>query len=276
MIFWLIESTIFVFGLAIGSFLNAAIYRLETEHSVWHGRSFCPDCKHILGASELIPLVSFLWQRGRCHYCHRPISAQYPLVEIATGIVFCLLAYWFWPALYLDQFVFNYATILNLLYLGFISCLFIIIFVYDFKYLLIPDSIVFLGIGGSLLAILVKWFLSGCFFALSCDFFSTILATLVGGGFFLILVTISREKWMGWGDVKLGFLLGLFLGWPNILVAMFLAFLLGSIIGVLLIVSGSKKLKSQVPFGPFLVVGAFVALLWGQALINWYWQFLFL
>lgn len=275
MIFWLIESTIFVLGLAIGSFLNAAIYRLETEHSVWRGRSFCPNCKHALGASELIPLVSFLWQRGRCRHCHRPISAQYPLVEIATGIVFVLLGYWFWPALYSSQLLLDFSTILNLLYLGFILCLFIIIFVYDFKYLLIPDSIVFLGIGVSLLAGLVKWFQSGCFFTLACDIYLTILATLVGGGFFLVLVTISREKWMGWGDVKLGFFLGLFLGWPNILVAMFLAFLLGSIIGVLLIVVGEKKLKSQMPFGPFLVIGAFVALFWGQALIGWYWQLLF-
>ena len=129
----------------------------------------------------------------------------------------------------------------------------IIIFVYDLKHYIIPDKVIFPAIG----------------IALIFNYYS-ILSALAAAVFFLTIVLISRGKWMGIGDIKLAFLMGLFLGWPNIVVALFSAIFLGAIMGIGLIMSGRKTLKSEVPFGPFLVFGTFLALFWGESLINFY------
>ena len=231
---------IFILGLAVGSFLNCVIYRLETGGSFLRGRSFCPHCKHLLGWPDLIPVLSFLILKGRCRYCHKKISFQYPLVEIATGLLFLL--------------IFNFQfSIFNYLIAPFL----VIIFVYDLKHFIIPDEVIYPAIA----------------IAAICNF-SAWPSALGAAAFFGAIVLISRGKWMGVGDIKLGFLMGLILGWPNILVALFLAFLIGAIIGVGVIISGKKTLKSEVPFGPFLVTGTIISLFWGQKIINWYLNFL--
>lgn len=247
---------IFLFGLAIGSFLNCVISRLETGGNFFKGRSFCPYCKHILGWPDLIPLLSFLILKGKCRYCSQKISWQYPLVEFSTGIIFFLI-FLTLPSLT------NY-TYVYFVYLLSMAGFLIVIFVYDLKHYIIPDKIIYPAI---IIALLYNLILNTKYFILNA-----FPAALGAAGFFLLIVLISGGRWMGIGDVKLAFLMGLLLSFPNILVALFLAFFSGAIIGLGLIISGKKTLKSEVPFGPFLVTGTFIALFWGQNIINEYFE----
>ncbi len=235
----------FLFGLAVGSFLNCLIYRLENNQSFLKGRSFCPRCRHNLSWPDLVPILSFLSLGGRCRYCKKSISWQYPLVELGTGLLFL--------------FIFSFhLAIFHYLIVPFL----VVIFVYDLKHYLIPDKIIYP-------AILLAFFCDALF-----NFPDLTLgylpAALAAAAFFLAIIFLSRGKWLGWGDVKLAFLMGLILGWPNILLALFLGFATGAIIGVGLIAAGKKSLKSAVPFGPFLVTGTLLTLFWGGAVINWY------
>jgi len=281
---------IFVFGLGIGSFLNCVIYRMEMKSKegitsfsqgrprrkafgFLRGKSFCPHCKHTLGWQDLVPIFSFLALKGKCRYCQKKISWQYPLVEIATGLLFLLIFNFQLTensSLLANRELFSVLSFQNLLAISFfflLSSFLIIVFVYDLKHYIIPDKIIFPAI-----AIVLIY----NFFQLIANRYplSTVLnnlyAALGAAGFFLLIVLISRGKWMGIGDIKLAFFMGLFLGYPGILVALFSAFLIGAIIGVGLIMLKKKGLKSEVPFGPFLVIGTFIALFWGQAITNWY------
>lgn len=263
----LIYFSIFLFGLAAGSFLNCLIYRLEKNESFLKGRSFCPNCKHTLSWQDLIPLLSFLILKGKCRYCQQKISWQYPVVEITTGALFVLL-------LNYELRITNYEffTLNNILYSLFLilnSCFLVVIFVYDLKHYIIPDKIIYPAIIITFLYIIFH----SLFIIHNSKFLIQLLFSAFGAAaFFLAIVLISRGKWMGVGDIKLAFLMGLILGWPNILVALFSAFLIGAIIGVGLMALGKKTLKSEVPFGPFLVTGTFLALFWGQEIVNFYVQ----
>lgn len=264
---------VFILGLISGSFLNCVIYRWETEQSFLKGRSFCPKCKHALGWQDLIPLLSFLFLRGRCRYCQKPISLQYPLVELTTSILFLLVfGHWF-----LDIGV-GHWDLLNLVYLLLISSCLIVIFVYDLKHYLIPDEIVYPAIFVSSIWYLVfriipfytKYKIQDTNFVL----FNEPLTALAAASFFAVIYFFSQGRAMGFGDVKLAFLMGLFLGFPNIFVALLAAFSSGAIIGLGLMLGGKKTLKSELPFAPFLVSGTFFALFWGGTIIDYYLRFL--
>jgi len=228
----------FILGISFGSFLNSVIYRLENKESIIKGRSHCPYCGKTLSWFELIPLVSFLLQKGRCRHCQKRISWQYPLVELATGILFAFIT-------------------TNVFVLFVVSCL-VVIFVYDLKHYIIPDKIIYPAI---IVAILYN---------LYSLFYYNFLAAIIAGAFFLFIILISRGKWMGVGDFKLAIFMGLVLGWPNILVALFLAFLVGASVSVVLIILKRKTLKSEIPFGPFLAGATIATIFWGDILINWY------
>lgn len=228
---------IFIFGLSVGSFLNVVICRLETKESIVAKRSHCPQCGAVLKWYDLIPLLSFVFLLGKCRSCGKKINWQYPVVEIATGLLFLLF--------------------FNLYFYLIIICFLIIIFVYDLKHYIIPNKVVFP-------AIILSFFYS----IFIGSFLNFLLAALGASGFFLALVLVSKGRWMGMGDVKLAFLMGLILGWPNILAALFLAFLSGAVVGVALIIFGKKGLKSQIPFGPFLAGATVLMMLCGQLWIN--------
>ncbi len=247
-------SIIFLFGLIVGSFLNCIIYRLEISKSFLKGRSFCPYCKHELAWYDLIPIFSFLMLKGKCRYCQKPISIQYPLVELTTALLFVLI-------INNQLSIINFQNLLTTIYLLLTTCFLIIIFVYDFKHYIIPDKVIFPAIG-----------LAFIYNLLTTNYLllNTLLAALGASAFFLSIYLISRGKWMGFGDVKLSFLMGLILGFPNILVALFFAFFTGAITGLILIAQSKKTLKSMVPFGPFLVFGTFLAMFYGEQIINWY------
>ncbi|MBZ1348290.1 MAG: prepilin peptidase [Candidatus Nealsonbacteria bacterium] len=285
---------LFLIGIIIGSFLNCLIYRLEIDYIKRHikttkfvpqtyvskspllqrreggvedkgrsflrGHSYCPDCKHILSWIDLIPILSFWFLKGKCRYCSKKISWQYPLVEAATGLLF-LLVFYFQPSPMLS---FSYYLI--------ISCFLIVVFVYDLKHYIIPDKIIYPAIGLSLFYQLLKFLIQlnengkGMDFGLVQDLGFGILPSL----FFLAIILHSRGQWMGFGDFKLAILMGLILGWPDILVALFLAFLIGALVGLGLIILRKKTLKSEIPFAPFLVTGTFIAMFLGRDIFNWF------
>jgi len=266
-------------GMIVGSFLNCVIYRLETSGNFLKGRSFCPHCKHELSWQDLIPIFSFLILKGKCRYCQRKIPLHYPLVELATGFLFVMIFH-----LSTKDFLLcsaEHSSFLECsgfqflvpLYYLIISCFLIVVFVYDLKHFIIPDRVIYPAI---FIAFLYNIFHS-LFIIHNSKFLIQSLSSAFGAAlFFLLIVLVSRGRWMGVGDIKLAFLMGLFLGWPNILVALFLAFFIGAVIGIILMVLKKKNLKSEIPFGPFLVTGTFLALFWGEKIIHWYLNFVLL
>ena len=166
-----------------------------------------------------------------------------------------------------NSFSFNLLEfgIWDLLFRLLISCFLIIIFVYDLKHYIIPDQVIYPAIVIAFLYNIYQFTIDNQQLTIN-----NFLSAFGAAAFFLTLVLISYEKWLGWGDVKLAFLMGLFLGWPKILLALFLAFFIGAIIGIELIILGKKTLKSEIPFGPFLVSGTFLALFFGQKILDWY------
>lgn len=257
---------VFIIGLFIGSFLNCVSCRIFLEEDFIVKKSYCPNCQHKLSALDLVPVFSFLLLKGKCRYCQNKISWQYPLAELGTGFVFLIIYY----SLGFNLFEsFTGYQIWNLFYLWIIFSLLIVAFIYDAKHYIIPDRITFFGI-----------LISLCWIGFSFyqNIFTTeiVLSSLYSGifasFFFFCLWLFSQKKAMGFGDVKLVFLIGLILGFPNIIVALFFAFLSGAVIGLLLVLRGEKKLKSQVPFGPYLIAGTLFALIYGPQVINWYWS----
>jgi len=217
-----------------------------------------------------MPVFSFLLLKGKCRYCKKPISWQYPLVEIATGVLFIIALTNFQFLIFNFQSISNFQFLNLIFYLFFISIL-IIVFVYDLKHMLIPDKVIFPAIVIAAVYAVINIFASS---RTGHALFLQLIAAAIGSAFFYLLYAISRGKWIGFGDVKLAVFMGLVLGWPNILAGLLLGFLFGGIIGIILVLIFSKKMKSQVPFGPFLVVGTLIAMFWGQEIVRWYLQFI--
>lgn len=255
-------SLSFALGLIIGSFLNCLIWRIYTKKTI-QGRSICPKCQKQISWHDNIPVLSFLLLKAKCRHCKKPISWQYPLIELVAGILFALAFYKnFQLLIFNDQFSIN--ALIFLFRDWFLISVLIVIFVYDLRWYLIPDIVTLPAC-----AIILIFNL-----ALDFEWQNLALAGIIGGGFFLIQFMASRGRWIGGGDIRLGLLMGLALGWPNILVALFLAYILGSIIGVGLILAGKKKMGSEVPFGVFLTFATLIALFWGNEIIAWYWSLL--
>jgi prepilin signal peptidase PulO-like enzyme (type II secretory pathway) len=257
----------FIFGLIIGSFLNVVICRLNLAESLL-GQSHCPKCQKLIRWYDNIPLLSFLLLNAQCRDCREKISWQYPLVELAAGIIFAAVA---WVFLGKGSLT-NWLEVI--FYLGFFSAL-LVIFVFDWKHLEIPMPVLWLALAWTLVFYLaldwINFLPGGDIF--SSRIFSGNLAGLLAFGFFFTLALGSREKWMGMGDAYLALLVGLGLGLERILPALILAFLLGSLVGIILIIAKKKTLKSQIPFGPFLASGALIIILifeFFPALQNWF------
>lgn len=255
----------FILGLIFGSFLNVLVYRLHTAEDLVWDRSRCPRCHHVIRWYDNIPVISFVLLRARCRDCREKISFQYPLVEIGTGCAFALVGGYFFKA---DVFA-SWGPVVYLL--GVLFAL-IAIFVYDALYFEIPDIVLWPTVVWVLaFSLFFSWNLlsfQGDFFNL--PLFSRLLGAAGAFLFFWLLAKGSREKWMGLGDAWLALLLGLILGWPRVLLALFLAFLIGSIYGIILILLGKYTMKSRVPFAPFLVVGTIITLFFYAPIVGWY------
>ena len=251
---------IFIFGLIVGSFLNAVIYRLHSKESFWKGRSHCVHCKHELSAADLFPVLSYVFLGGRCRYCRAKISMQYPIVELATGIIFLVLTS-------LNNYEIDFVLLRNLYF----ASVFIVIAIYDFKHYLILDKVVFPNLAIAFILNIILDVQAGCSgLSLSCLTFGGIVAAVAISGFFFLQHTVSKGRWIGFGDVKLGLLLGMVLGWPLGIVGLFLGYVLGALTGVSLILAGQKKMSSRLAFGTFLCFSGIMTMMYGRTLLDWY------
>lgn len=279
----------FIGGIFIGSFLNLVADRVVNGGSILFGRSQCDNCKHLLGPKDLIPLLSFINTKGKCRYCGIKLSFYYPLSEILTGLAFMGVA------AYVGLFNgYSTAKLVSFAYISVIACIYIILFLTDIKYRLIPDKISFFGISfvllftiGNLIYNLVtsynilknddfgKYLIQAGFWTnqlqSSLRGFGIVFGSaFLIGFFFWLLVFLTRGRGMGGGDIKLGFLIGLVNGFPYNIAAIFLGFLLGSIFSVFAILLRKKSIKDTIPFGPFLILGSVLAFVWGPQLVSWY------
>jgi len=245
-------------GAILGSFANVCIFRMPRRKSVVWPRSRCPHCDHVLSPWENVPLMSFIVLRGRCRKCRGRISLQYPLVETAS-IALSLLAWWHFgePLRYLVYFCLLIVPLL-------------IVSVIDLKHYIIPDSITIPGIiVGFAVGVLLEGGLSYRMAALD-----SLLGILVGGGALYIVAIVyeklKKQEGLGGGDVKLIAMLGAFFGWRASILVLLMSSLMGSVVGLVLIIILRKDLKYAIPFGPFLAAAGLIYLFAGERIINWY------
>jgi len=243
----LVVAVCSVLGLLIGSFLNVVICRLPTGASIAFPASHCPKCKTPIHWYDNIPLLGYLMLGGKCRACKVGISIEYPLVELANGILFGLIAW---------RTGFNAALPV---YLALGAALLALTMI-DLHHKILPDRITLPGIAIGLLASATL---------LPSGLVSALIGTVVGGGLFYLIAVLSRGG-MGGGDIKLIAMIGAFLGWQAVLLTTLLASVGGSLVGGFLMLTQGKGRKHAVPFGPFLSAAALVCLLWGGEMVDWY------
>lgn len=261
----IISVFLFLIGLCVGSFLNVCIYRIPLEKSIVFPQSGCPNCKEKLQPKDMIPVLGYLMLKGKCRYCKEPISIQYPIVELITGTI--------WLIVYLTYGLAVETAALLYLYSILIAVAFI-----DIKHMIIPDGLVITGlVGGS--AVFLYHFLYKPFGLYQSNLWYTpIIGMLSASGILFIIALIGlliygNDGAMGMGDVKLFLPIGLFLGWKLALLALFLSIMIGGIISIILLIFRIKDRKSAIPFGPFIIIATFIAGLYGNQILGWYFSF---
>ena len=243
---------IFILGLIVGSFSNVCIYRIPRNESIIYPASHCPKCRSNISPKDNIPLLSYILLKGRCRNCKSKISIQYPIVELLTGLTYLII------------YLIYGLSIQTLIYIILSSALIIIAFI-DLNEEIVPDVI-------SLPGIVIGFIIS--FFIPYISYINSALGVFVGGGIILIIglagSVIFKKEAMGGGDVKLAAMIGAFLGWKYIIISLFLGFFTGALAGIFLIASKIKSREDAIPFGPFIVLGSFITLFWGEKIISWY------
>ena len=259
----IILAFVFLFGLIIGSFLNCLVWRLRTGESLL-GRSYCLKCKKQIAWYDNLPVLSFVLLKGKCRQCGQSISWQYPAVELVTGILF-MAAYY----LNYELRIMNYGSVIHdslfitqLFRDWFLISAMMVIFIYDLRWYLILDIV-------TLPACLVVLILN---LALGFSLWNLLVSGIIGSGFFLLQFLISGGKWIGGGDIRLGLLMGLALGWPGVIAAIIISYFLGSLVGLGLIAAGKKRWGSEIPLGVFLAAGTIIDLFWQERILDWYWN----
>lgn len=286
----------FAIGAILGSFIKALADRSLNNKSFW-GRSYCPNCKHKLGWYDLFPILSYILLSGKCRYCHKKIGTEYLLIEVVMGLLIGFLFWQSFPGINLSLDPIRYTlSLLDLLFKTFFISVLVVLFLTDIKEMFIPDRIVIPAVYISVIYLvsLTAFKIGYLYYYLSQSalgrlllpphneyfqrhalitaeplIYSLLMGFLIGGFFWLIII-ITRGKGMGGGDVKLGALIGLALGLPLSLVALMGSFFSGALLSLVLILFGRKKFGQTIPFGPFLVSGSLVALFWGERIVEWY------
>lgn len=252
-----IPIIVFGLGLIIGSFLNVVILRLNTGRSIAKGRSKCPRCSNVLSWYELIPVFSFLGQKGKCRSCKAPISFQYPLIELITALVFVLI----YTHIILDQGFTIYAWV-SFLFSTIVASLLIVVTVYDIRHKIIPPKISYPFVILGFISIIWKVMTIPGF-----SFINNVLAGLLLAAPFFFLWFFSKGKWMGFGDIVLALGIGWLVGTTGAIAVFLLSFWIGALAGLVLIAfSNAYGIKSEVPFAPFLVLALFIVGVFGVTL----------
>ena len=273
---------IFISGLAVGSFISASAWRVheqenrkaakctkknnvsknkisDTQLSILKGRSVCEHCAHTLAPKDLVPLLSWISLGGKCRYCGAKLSWEYPAVELTTATFFVLsyLSWDFTDTFGYISFGFWLVLLTGLIFLA----------LYDLKWLILPNKIVYPMIGGAIVLLSVEVVFFGGGVELLKD---SLFGLLFAGGIFYALFEVSKGKWIGGGDVKLGVFIGLLLGFSRSVLAFILAFNSAAIVVLPLLLLGVVKRKTPVPFGPFLIFATIISTLYGYEIIQWY------
>lgn len=245
---YLLIASYLIFGMVIGSFLNVCIYRLPLGMSLISPPSRCSTCNTRLGFLDLIPVFSYIATGGKCRHCGVKYGLRYPLIELLTGVLFVISGFFKLPGI-------------SLVLLWICISLLIIITFIDIDHQIIMDRI----------QVLLLIFSSLYVYFTTVKYLDHLIGCALAGGIMLIIYLVSKGG-MGAGDVKLSFTLGLWLGLKGAIVCLMLAFILGGIIGVLLLAFKIKSRKDTIPFGPYLCLGAFVSLIFEPYIIYWYWS----
>ncbi|MBI5765719.1 prepilin peptidase [Candidatus Falkowbacteria bacterium] len=264
---------IFLLGLIVGSFLNVEIFRLKSGEKIINSRSHCQYCRHQLKAKDLVPVLSFIFYGGKCAYCRKRISWQYPLVELATTLLFLVvfmvnLRHGINPEFNFQFLIpdvswgqaFNFQFWLKIIRDWIFISFLVVIFVFDLRWYEILDKVT---IPAMVLALVLN-------LMLGVGWQGLLIGAAIGFFFFLFQFVVSKGKWIGGGDLRLGLLMGLMLGWPKIILGLFLAYIIGAIFSIILIKLNKKDFKSQIQFGTFLSAAAIIAILWGDEIVRWY------
>jgi leader peptidase (prepilin peptidase)/N-methyltransferase len=250
-----LEATfVTLLGLFLGSFMNVCIYRLPLGKSPVRPRSGCPKCGHMLAWYENVPVLSYLVLRGKCRSCGTAISPMYPIIESITGAMFLAGYLWYGPGALLA---------VRLLF----GCAMIVLFVIDLQHQILPDVITLPGI-------VVGFLLSE---VAGPGWLPSLIGLAIGAGGLYVIAEIyyrvRHEEGMGFGDVKMLGMIGAFLGWKLVILTLVIASVAGSLISAVLLLSGKGSLKSALPFGTFLAIGALVAAVAGGPFVDWYLQY---
>lgn len=290
----------FIFGVALGSFFNVVSTRYRGEGRIFNWkkiggfeysenqRSRCLACGKKLLWIDLIPIINFSWLRGCCRYCKEKLSWQYPIIELAGGLA--MLA----PLFFYDYFKIPHRILLNEPVMDYYLLVFIwlvvalamlLVIAIDWRLQIIPDQInIFLAFWGLVIAAVLRRLPDldhGGSFTMNYFsifpgsqniFLNHILGGIAGLAVFALIIFASKGKAMGMGDMKLAGAMGLIIGWPDIILAIVFSFVIGSLWGVILLLTGRKTLKEKIPFGPFLVIGFFTFIIWGHSLLSWYFK----
>lgn len=259
--FW--RVVVFFCGLVVGSFLNVLVYRLPRGLGFVKGRSFCPKCKKKIAWFDNIPLLSFFLLRGKCRRCKKQISIRYPLVELLTGVLTILIFNFKFEILNQYQ-ILNFEFLIDFVLILLLFWGLVVIFFVDLEHQIIPDEIII----PLIIIFLLREFISFFFLSPNPYNLSPIFSAVGAFLFFFLIYLATKGKGMGFGDVKLAFLMGLALGWPRIILAFYLAFLTGALTGVILILRKKAKLKQKIAFGPFLALATVISILWGEKIIS--------
>ena len=243
---------VFVLGMLFGSFANVCIYRLPQHLSLVFPGSQCPCCQETLRPWQNIPLLSYVLLGGRCATCKTAISPRYPLVELGNGLLYV----WLYHHYHFSVQTMVFALLATALLI--VSCI-------DIAHTIIPDAITLPGIVVGL---------STSLWLTPVGIGNAVLGVFMGGGLFLLIAVLSvvilQREGMGGGDIKLIAMIGAFLGWHAVLVTIFLGAVLGALVGTVLMLLRHQGSKEPVPFGPFLAIGALLAMVWGDTILTWY------
>ena len=246
-------ALIAILGLVIGSFLNVCIYRIAKEESIAFPPSHCAKCQHNLSPIDLVPVVSYIFLKGRCKYCNEKISIRYPLIESFNAI------------LYLIVYLKFGLTLIALKYCILVSILIVIGMIdYDTQFVFTSTTI-FGGI------------IAGIFIVIQAIVYKGGIVDLISGGiigFIIIGLIVVVTKGMGEGDIEIATVCGLFLGVKGILLGLFLGIVIGGIVGIIILSLKLKKAKEKIAFGPCIAIGSLISMLWGSEMLKFYWKLL--
>jgi len=244
----MISFIIFILGIVIGSFLNVCIYRIPREESIAYPPSHCTNCNNVIKWYDLIPVISYIFLKGKCRFCKEKVSIRYPIIELITGVIFMTL--------YIE-----YGISFNFGKYALFSCFLIVIGMIDFDTTDVYLKTTLPGIICGVIFMILGW-------SLSYGLTTYIYGVVLGGGLISLIIVLTGG--MGWGDAEICVLCGLFLGLKLTVVMLFLSFVLGGLIGLILIITKKKSRKDYIPFGPYIAIASIMVMYFGERIANWY------